>query len=120
MKKSLPEYMIPYAFFEIDEFPLNSNGKLDLQKLRQLSRKKDVHEANIVLSDFEKKIIKIWEDILEINISENDMGKNFYELGADSLSVVRFISEIEPLVKKDGIEKILLNPSLETIKKYKN
>lgn len=120
LKKSLPEYMIPYAFFEIDEFPLNSNGKLDLQKLRQLSRKKDVHEANIVLSDFEKKIIKIWEDILEINISENDMGKNFYELGADSLSVVRFISEIEPLVKKDGIEKILLNPSLETIKKYKN
>ena len=112
--------MIPYAFFEIDEFPLNSNGKLDLQKLRQLSRKKDVHEANIVLSDFEKKIIKIWEDILEINISENDMGKNFYELGADSLSVVRFISEIEPLVKKRCNRKDTFKSEFRNNKKYKN
>ena len=119
LKRSLPDYMIPYAFFEIDEFPLNSNGKLDLQKLRELSKGKGIEENNLVLSEFEKKIIKMWENILEISISENDLNKNFYELGADSLSIVRFISEIEPFVKKDAIEKILLNPNLETLKKYK-
>lgn len=120
LKKSLPDYMIPYAFFKIDEFPLNSNGKLDLKKLRELSKKKmDLKKESIILSDFEKKIVKIWEEILEINISENSLNKNFYELGADSLSVVRFINEIEPLVKKDAIEKILLNPDLETLKNYK-
>ena len=120
LKEKLPEYMIPYAYFEIDEFPLNSNGKLDLKKLKELGQK-DFEDSidEITLSTFEKKIVKIWEEILEIKIDKNKVSRNFYELGADSLSIVRFINEIEPLITKDGIEKILLNPNLKTINKYK-
>ncbi|WP_297431701.1 non-ribosomal peptide synthetase [uncultured Cetobacterium sp.] len=120
LKEKLPEYMIPYAFFEIDEFPLNSNGKLDLKKLKELGQKDfEDNIDEITLSTFEKKIVKIWEEILEIKIDKNKVSRNFYELGADSLSIVRFINEIEPLIIKDGIEKILLNPNLKTINKYK-
>lgn len=120
LKEKLPEYMVPYAFFEIDEFPLNSNGKLDLKKLKELGQKdfKD-NIDEVSLSSFEKKIIKIWEEILEIKIDKNKVNWNFYELGADSLSIVRFINEIEPFINKEGVEKILLNPNLETISKYK-
>lgn len=119
LKEKLAEYMIPYAFFEIDEFPLNSNGKLDLKKLKELGQKdfKD-NIDEVSLSSFEKKIIKIWEEILEIKIDKNKVNWNFYELGADSLSIVRFINEIEPFINKEGVEKILLNPNLETISKY--
>ena len=120
LKEKLPEYMIPYAFFEIDEFPLNSNGKLDLKKLKELGQKDFENSIDeISLSTFEKKVVKIWEKILEIKIDKNKVNWNFYELGADSLSIVRFINEIEPLITKDGIEKILLNPNLKTINKYK-
>lgn len=119
LKKNLPEYMIPYAFFQIEEFPLNSNGKLDLKKLRELNKAILVDEKDeCELSLFEKKIIKIWESILEIKIQRESIYKNFYELGADSLSIVRFINEIEPLIKTEGVEKIILNPTLETIKLY--
>ena len=106
-------------FFQIEEFPLNSNGKLDLKKLRELNKAILVDEKDeCELSLFEKKIIKIWESILEIKIQRESIYKNFYELGADSLSIVRFINEIEPLIKTEGVEKIILNPTLETIKLY--
>ncbi|MGL5190174.1 MAG: phosphopantetheine-binding protein, partial [Cetobacterium sp.] len=92
----------------------------DLKKLKELGQKdfKD-NIDEVSLSSFEKKIIKIWEEILEIKIDKNKVNWNFYELGADSLSIVRFINEIEPFINKEGVEKILLNPNLETISKYK-
>ena len=91
-----------------------------MKKLKELGQK-DFEDSidEITLSTFEKKIVKIWEEILEIKIDKNKVSRNFYELGADSLSIVRFINEIEPLIIKDGIEKILLNPNLKTINNYK-
>lgn len=118
LRKKLPQYMIPYAYFKIDEFPLNSNGKLDLKKLKELG-KQEVEVKDLKLSPFEEKIIKIWEEILEIKISNDRLNESFYDLGADSLSIVRFINEIDSLIKPEGIEVILLNPTLEVIEKYK-
>jgi D-alanine--poly(phosphoribitol) ligase subunit 1 len=36
LKSQLPAFMIPNVLFEIDEFPLNDNGKLDRKKISQL------------------------------------------------------------------------------------
>ncbi len=80
-------------------------------------RRQCPHSA--VLSDFEKHIIQIWQEILEFEIPNEDLNKSFYELGADSLSIVRFVTQIEPLIKPEGVEKILLSPTLETLNKYK-
>jgi non-ribosomal peptide synthetase component E (peptide arylation enzyme) len=33
LKDNLPEYMVPKDVLYIKEFPLNSNGKIDLKKL---------------------------------------------------------------------------------------
>lgn len=116
LETRLPNYMLPYSFIEIESFPLNSNGKLDLKALKMINKKDK--EISINLSDFEKKILEIFKEILEIDIPEESLYLNFYELGADSLSIVRLINSIEDMVEKDGIEEIILNPTLENIKKY--
>ena len=36
LKKHLPKYMIPNVFIKEDNLPLNKNGKIDRQKLRQM------------------------------------------------------------------------------------
>ena len=116
LETRLPNYMLPYSFIEIENFPLNSNGKLDLKALKMINKKDK--EISINLSDFEKKILEIFKEILEIDIPEESLYLNFYELGADSLSIVRLINSIEDMVEKDGIEEVILNPTLENIKKY--
>lgn len=36
LKKMIPKYMLPNRFVKIDEFPLNSNGKIDRLKLKEM------------------------------------------------------------------------------------
>jgi acyl-CoA synthetase (AMP-forming)/AMP-acid ligase II len=39
-KKKLPEYMVPNKILYLDDFPYNSNGKVDRNKLRDLIENK--------------------------------------------------------------------------------
>ncbi len=119
LKDKLPDYMIPYSYFKIDEFPLNSNGKLDVKLLKERANENRLQEdKHIYLSEIEKKIIEIWERILEIDIPLDRINESFYELGADSLSIIRFINEIEPLINSSAVEAIIIEPTLKNIKKY--
>ena len=34
LREDLPKYMIPNIFLQMDELPINKNGKIDRQKLR--------------------------------------------------------------------------------------
>jgi len=40
LKKYIPDYMMPNYIFKIKEFPLNQNGKLDINSLKKKARKK--------------------------------------------------------------------------------
>lgn len=44
MKKLLPAYMIPNRYLELDEMPLNSNGKIDRNKLKSMIREGKSYE----------------------------------------------------------------------------
>ena len=41
LKEHLPKYMIPNVFIQMDELPLNKNGKIDRQKLRHMYEEKN-------------------------------------------------------------------------------
>ena len=93
LAKQLPSYMIPDHFIILETMPITINGKIDKAALippEEFYYKND----NFVepKSEIQKKIAKIWEDIL--GISKIGINDNFFELGGHSLKVLKVAVEI--------------------------
>ncbi|HTF82369.1 MAG TPA: AMP-binding protein, partial [Cytophagales bacterium] len=87
----LPEYMVPTSLIQMDELPLNSNGKLDVSKLPDIAIKsKNTFEAP--RNEIEEQLVQIWKDVLGIPIiSIND---NFFDLGGHSLKAMKVLHSL--------------------------
>ncbi|CAN2255432.1 hypothetical protein STZ1_70082 [Bacillus subtilis] len=89
----LPEYMVPSAFVALEEIPLTTNGKIDINALpdrHDVPDSRNCYEAPS--NDLENMLTTIWEEILDIkNISVNT---NLFEIGANSLNVMTFVSKL--------------------------
>jgi amino acid adenylation domain-containing protein len=98
---TLPDYMIPSYFIEIENIPLNPNGKVDRKALPQpevLTGSKYVAPRDRV----EEKLVAIWSEVLREGLPSNmaestpplGIDDNFFELGGHSLKAVRIIAKI--------------------------
>ncbi len=107
LRSKLPTYMIPSSFIVVDDFELNQNGKVD----RKLARKfiqvgkpfRDTSSVNEVVeaqspSELVLYLLTLWNKF--INVSENQLDSDFFQLGGHSLMAVDLISILE---KKFGI-----------------
>lgn len=111
----LPAYMVPTIYIELDQMPLNQNGKIDRNTLSQIShfKKKKYHAPT---SEAEKALSKIWSELLDLKmVSVQD---SFFELGGDSLQVIQMVSrarsenmEISPqlVFQNQNIAKLALS-----------
>ncbi|MFD1746887.1 amino acid adenylation domain-containing protein [Rhizobium helianthi] len=87
----LPAHMIPSEFVVLDALPLNTNGKIDRKALPE-PRETARQEAVLPTTDLEKRIAKIWCDVL--GLQTVGIHDNFFELGGDSLSAAVMISAL--------------------------
>ncbi len=93
LKQSLPEYMIPFIFVQIEKLPLTPNGKIDRKELanRPVQRKKPEKKVD-KQTNIERSLIEIWEEVLKLsNITEEDA---FFETGGDSILAVTMIQRV--------------------------
>ena len=91
---SLPDYMIPTYFIQVDEFKYSHNGKLLKKELPQPVQKKTYEYAKPETKQ-EKMLFKIFKDILNCeNISIDD---SFFNLGGDSIKAIRIISRLRTM-----------------------
>ncbi|OUM56422.1 hypothetical protein PIROE2DRAFT_18982, partial [Piromyces sp. E2] len=120
LKTKLPIYMIPSYFQRIEKIPLTKNGKLNRKNLPEPNKEDIIKEQYIVPETVtEKKICSIYSVVL--NYPENLIGKmsDFYELGGDSLNVIRIISEIEKEFRlRINIKDILSRPIISELSEY--
>lgn len=93
--KHLPDYMVPSLFVHIDEFPMNSNGKVNRDGL-PYPNKSNLLSNNTYSSaenETQKRLIQIWEKVLKIKpIGINDA---FYDIGGDSLAFLEMHHYVE-------------------------
>lgn len=92
---SLPEYMIPGAFVELDELPLTSNGKVDRRALPGPPEEESGPSGPLAppRTDAERRMAAIWSDVL--GVPEVGVDQNFFDLGGHSVLAARVFGKIE-------------------------
>ena len=109
LSKLLPKYMLPDFYIILEKLPISANGKLDTSKLPKFL----LQEANFYAAprnDLEKRIAKIWSEVLGIALDKVGINDNFFGLGGSSISAIRLISKLN--------EQCNSNISLDVIFKY--
>ncbi|PYG87829.1 fengycin family lipopeptide synthetase D/tyrocidine synthetase-3 [Ruminiclostridium sufflavum DSM 19573] len=99
LAENLTEYMLPSYFIRLDKIPLSSNGKADRKALPKPEGLKinTGTEYKAAQTETEKKLEALWKEILNINtVGVND---NFFDLGGNSLLLVRMHSKLEEKYK---------------------
>jgi acyl carrier protein len=88
LKNKLPIYIIPDRFVQLKTLPLTPNGKVDRRSLPEPEIRKGqdyVAPSNGV----EEQLVEIWAEILKIDKERISVNKSFFELGGNSIKVVR-------------------------------
>ena len=91
--KYKPDYMVPSFLIELDEIPLNVNGKVDKHALPEVDLE-GLHEEYVApTNETEKHIVEAFEYVF----NQKDIGVNddFVRLGGDSIIAIRVISLLE-------------------------
>ncbi|MGN6715277.1 amino acid adenylation domain-containing protein, partial [Anaerocolumna jejuensis] len=117
MSQSLPYYMIPEQFAQIEEIPVTSNGKTDRRKL--LSIQPNLGTGSVFeepRNEKEEEMLAVWKKVLrKENISIND---NLFSLGGQSLKAIHLISEISQVFGKEvSIEQVFKNATIKDLVK---
>ena len=89
LSQALPDYMVPSVVVELDNLPLNANGKVDRKALPA----PDVvsqQDYELPQGQLEETLAGIWSEVLGIEcVGRND---NFFELGGDSISALKVVA----------------------------
>jgi thioesterase domain-containing protein/acyl carrier protein len=94
LKDALPSFMIPAAFFVIDDLPVSERGKIDREALRQSALGAVVPEAEYVAprTELEQDLAEIVADVLHLDrVGVDD---DLFGLGADSFTAAELIAGI--------------------------
>ncbi len=98
IKNTLPDYMIPSAYYQFMSFPLTTHGKIDHHQLRLDIQSKQplANNYNPAKTKTEVCVCKIWSEVLKLN---HPMGRdnNFFYSGGHSLHAAQVISRITHL-----------------------
>ena len=99
ISQELTDYMIPTFFIQLDELPLNPNGKLDRKKLPLPSIEDEITEVVEASNEMEQCILDMCRDI----ISKDDFGvtTNLFNIGFTSLTVIQLLARISEELKVD-------------------
>ena len=93
LKGRTPGYMVPDSFVALDSLPLTANGKIDRQRLSELSKTNEIDDNFVApRTQLEVELAGLWADILKVErVGIND---NFFDLGGHSLLATRLIFRV--------------------------
>lgn len=115
----LPEYMIPDHFVRIDEIPFLTTGKINKNALIDCADNiiNKSKEDNSKGNDTEKIVLEIWKKVL--NCEKVGVDDNFFNIGGNSLKLMRLHSEIEKYFPGQmGIVDMFSNFTVRKIAKF--
>ncbi|HEY3839252.1 MAG TPA: amino acid adenylation domain-containing protein [Bryobacteraceae bacterium] len=94
LERNLPHYMQPGVYVVLERFPLTVNGKTDIRQLPM--PKRSAHLQQAAGSDVEQTVRETWCRLL--STSNCDPKDNFFQLGGDSLQLIKMLGDLEKLL----------------------
>ena len=94
IEERLPSYMKPDQYVLLKSLPLSPHGKVDRRKLHAcLHSGNSSRELTMPKTPVESRLCTMWQELLGIQAIGTTDG--FFDLGGDSLLVVRAVAQIE-------------------------
>ena len=96
----LPDYMIPSSFTQLEKVPLTPNGKINRKFLPEPGESRPQLEITYLEPEthLEKLIVDAWQE--ELGLEKIGVTDNFFDLGGNSMNVVRVINRLNHAVNK--------------------
>ncbi|WP_157972232.1 non-ribosomal peptide synthetase [Pleomorphovibrio marinus] len=100
LKGILNKVEIPNAIIEVDKIPLNLNGKVDYKKLHDLYEEYRIENRLLhVKNNVEDSLISLFNESTGLQLPE--FNGSIYELGVNSIDLIRFVGKINRLFELD-------------------
>jgi acyl carrier protein len=93
LKRSLPDYMLPSVFINLESLPLTANLKVDRQALPTVFSSTTQDRYVEPRTSAERALAEIWQTVLGIERVSADA--NFFDVGGHSLLAMRVLARIE-------------------------
>lgn len=115
LKAKLPEYMVPTLWVEMQNLPLNINGKIDRKALSDQDIPEQISRPySPPLTDNEKVMANIWQEVF--GMEKIGIHENFFELGGHSLMALQIMSRFEKQTgKKLSPATLFRNPTISSM-----
>jgi amino acid adenylation domain-containing protein len=115
-RQTLPDYMVPAAFVQLDSLPLTSNGKLD----RRAMPAPDFEATSAYRAPetpLQESLCAIFSSVLEVSTVGVD--DSFFDLGGQSLQAMRLLARIRSELDVDLLINVLFDvPTVSGLAKH--
>ncbi|GAA0365666.1 non-ribosomal peptide synthetase/type I polyketide synthase [Bacillus horti] len=118
LKQTLPHYMVPSHFIQLDELPVLPNGKINKQALSLPQEMRSVDKMEIIppSSKLEKAILAIWKEVL--NTESISVRDNFFDVGGHSLGLIHVNNKVNELLGQSiPLMQFFEHPTIESLVK---
>ncbi|WP_121639835.1 non-ribosomal peptide synthetase [Virgibacillus sp. Bac330] len=117
LKQHLPFYLIPAKMIFVYSIPLNTNGKVDVNRLEKMKLTKPSADSELELpvKGLEKTLLELFAKTL--NHSEMGVNDSFFECGGDSLLTIKVTAKLKELGFRVDPKLIFMYPTVRELAK---
>jgi tyrocidine synthetase-3 len=90
--RSLPAYMVPDFFVQLDAFPRTVSGKIDRKSLPPPQL--EAGEIELPANQIESELRALWGRVLGVAVDQIGVTRSFFELGGHSLLVMQLLARV--------------------------
>ena len=111
-RESLPSYMMPAKWVVLSSLPLTRNGKVDKRRLPTPDRASD-RASEPPANELEWQLLEIFRRLFQMD--EIGCDDDFFELGGDSFTAIRFVAEAERWTERRiGLSRLFQHPTVRS------
>ncbi len=121
LSAKLPLYMIPSAFKRVERFILNTNGKIDRNRVLECEEIKSDNDMKKTscsdeLTDIQKRAFEVIVSNLSEKVTDISLEMDFKSIGLDSITFIKIVVKLEGEFDFEFDDDMLLITKFPTVK----